>query len=247
MRMTGAILIGMTMAAAAPAPAGISAGQTPGAPNAQQPASSELQGTAWRLVKFQGGDDTTLTPADPSKYTIQFEPKGRLAARIDCNRGSGTWTSKGANQVAFGPMALTRATCPPGSLHDRIVKHWGSIRSYVIRNGHLFLSLRADGGTYEFEPMPKSAATKPGPPPPSSAARFRSGTTEISTRVNGDALSLTLEGKTYTLTHVRAASGAKYESTTPPAVTFWNKGESATLSVGTKEYPPCAKLPAGNK
>jgi para-nitrobenzyl esterase len=26
------------------------------------------------------------------------------------------------------------------------------VRSYVIRNGHLFLSLMADGGIYEFEP-----------------------------------------------------------------------------------------------
>lgn len=39
-----------------------------------------------------------------------------------------------------------------GSLHDQIVKQWGNIRSYVIKDGHLFLSLIADGGIYEFEP-----------------------------------------------------------------------------------------------
>jgi para-nitrobenzyl esterase len=27
------------------------------------------------------------------------------------------------------------------------------VRSYVIDNGHLFLSLMADGGIYEFEPI----------------------------------------------------------------------------------------------
>jgi para-nitrobenzyl esterase len=43
--------------------------------------------------------------------------------------------------------------CAPGSLHDRIIKHWPYVRSYVIRNGHLYLSLLADGGIYEFEPM----------------------------------------------------------------------------------------------
>ena len=116
---------------------------------------SELQGTAWRLVQFQGGDDTTLTPLDPSKYTIEFLAGGQLAARIDCNRGRGTWKSSGPNQVEFGPLALTRAMCPKGSLHDRIVKHWSSIRSYVFKDGHLFLSLMADGGSYEFEPLPK--------------------------------------------------------------------------------------------
>jgi para-nitrobenzyl esterase len=52
-------------------------------------------------------------------------------------------------------MALTRAMCPPGSLHDQIVKQWGNIRSFVIRDGRLFLSLMADGGIYEFEPVSK--------------------------------------------------------------------------------------------
>jgi heat shock protein HslJ len=119
-------------------------------------ATPGLEGTSWQLVKFQGGDDTTLTPDDRAKYTIEFGADGKLTARIDCNRGSGTWKSSGPNQLQFGPLALTRAMCPAGSLHDRIVKQWGYIRSYVIRDGHLFLALMADGGIYEFEPLPKS-------------------------------------------------------------------------------------------
>jgi para-nitrobenzyl esterase len=76
-----------------------------------------------------------------------------LSARIDCNRGRGTWKSSGASQLQLSPLALTRAMCPPGSLHDQIVKHWDFIRSYIIKNDHLFLSLMADGGIYEFEPI----------------------------------------------------------------------------------------------
>ena len=105
-------------------------------------------------MKFQGSDDTTLTPDDRAKYTIEFAAGGGLTARVDCNRGRGTWSSGGANQIAFSPMAVTRATCAPGSLHDQIVKQWGNIRSYVMRDGHLFLALMADGGIYEFEPVP---------------------------------------------------------------------------------------------
>jgi para-nitrobenzyl esterase len=45
--------------------------------------------------------------------------------------------------------------CPEGSMHDQIVKHLPNIKSYVVRNGHLFLALMADGGQYEFEPQPK--------------------------------------------------------------------------------------------
>ena len=55
--------------------------------------------------------------------------------------------------AAVRTLALTRAACPPGSLHDQIVKQWGNIRSYVLKDGHLFLSLMADGGIYEFEPI----------------------------------------------------------------------------------------------
>jgi para-nitrobenzyl esterase len=120
---------------------------------AQSIQSPELAGTSWQLVKFEGSDDKTLTPDDRSKYTIEFAAAGQLTARVDCNRGRGTWKSTGPKQIAFGPLALTRAMCPAGSLHDQIVKQWGNIRSYVIRDGHLFLALMADGGIYEFEPV----------------------------------------------------------------------------------------------
>jgi para-nitrobenzyl esterase len=73
--------------------------------------------------------------------------------RLDCNRGRGTWSSAGKNPLQFGPLALTRAMCPPGSLHDRIVKHWPFVRSYTMQDDRLFLSLMADGGTYELEPV----------------------------------------------------------------------------------------------
>jgi heat shock protein HslJ len=126
------------------------------------PNASALQGTTWQVVRFQGSDGTTLTPDDRSKYTIEFGAGGRLNARVDCNRGRGTWKSNGP-QLEFGPLALTRAQCPPGSLHDQIVKHWTYIRSYVMKQGHLFLALMADGGIYEFEPL---ASAKPQAPRP---------------------------------------------------------------------------------
>ncbi len=64
------------------------------------------------------------------------------------------WKSTGSSQLELGPLALTRAQCPVGSLHDHLVKQWGDIRSYVVRDGHLFLALMADAGIYELEPLP---------------------------------------------------------------------------------------------
>jgi heat shock protein HslJ len=116
-------------------------------------AASELGGTSWQLVKFQGGGDTTLVPDEPAKYTVEFQGDGSVNIRIDCNRGRGTWKSAGAGQVEFGPLALTRAMCPAEALSERLPKDWQNLRSYALKDGHLFLALMADGGIYEYEPM----------------------------------------------------------------------------------------------
>lgn len=117
-----------------------------------QSAASQLSSSSWRLVKFQSGGGKIITPDDSSKYTVTFNADNTVSVRIDCNRGHGAWRSTGANQIRFGPMALTRAFCPPGPLNDRIPRDWEDIRSYMLRDGHLFLWLMADAGHYEFEP-----------------------------------------------------------------------------------------------
>jgi heat shock protein HslJ len=122
-----------------------------------QTAADGLAGTSWRLVRFEGTDGKTIRPEDPSKYTIDFEKDGSVSARVDCNRGHGTWKSSGASQITFGTLALTRAMCPPGLINDRLPTDLPSVGSYSIRNGHLLLSLLADAGVYEFEPMAESA------------------------------------------------------------------------------------------
>jgi para-nitrobenzyl esterase len=116
-------------------------------------AASNLGGTFWQLVQFQSDDGTTLTPKDSTRYTIAFTAEGQMHVRVDCNRGRGTWTSTDPNQLVFGPIALTRAMCPPSTLYDRVVQDLPLVRSYVLQDGRLFLSLLSDGGIYEFEPM----------------------------------------------------------------------------------------------
>jgi len=113
-----------------------------------------LQGTRWQLVKFQSMDDTTLKPDDPTRYTIEFQKDGHVVAQIDCNRGIGMWTATSSSQIELSPLALTRAQCPEGSMHDQIARQWPNITSFVIRDGHLFLALKIDSGIYEFAPLP---------------------------------------------------------------------------------------------
>jgi len=126
----------------------------PAATGAQSLASTNLQGSSWRLVQIAMSDGVTRPAIERSRYTIGFGAEGVLNVRFDCNRGRGSWTSSGAGNLEFGPLALTRALCPMGSLHDELVRQWPHVRSYVIKDGRLFLSLMADGGTIEFEPAP---------------------------------------------------------------------------------------------
>ena len=49
-------------------------------------------------------------------------------ARLDCNRGRGTWKTGGTDRLELGPLAITRAMCPSGSLHDPMAAQWGPPR-----------------------------------------------------------------------------------------------------------------------
>ena len=57
-------------------------------------------------------------------------------------------------RLELGPMAMTRAMCAPGSLDHEISKRLFYVRSYVMKDGRLFLSMMADGGVFELEPLP---------------------------------------------------------------------------------------------
>ena len=116
-------------------------------------ASDGLGGTSWQFVQFRGGDGRVLLPDNKAQYTVAFMADGVVHVRFDCNRGRGGWKSSGPKQIEFGALALTRAMCGPESLHDHFVKQWPYVRSHSIKDGKLFLSLMADGGVYEFEPV----------------------------------------------------------------------------------------------
>lgn len=115
--------------------------------------TSELAETSWRLVKISSMDDTMAVPDDPSRYTLSFGADGSVSIRADCNRGSGSWSSEEPSQLNFGPLATTRAMCPPGSLSDKYVAQFEYVRSYVLADGHLFLATMADASIIEFEPV----------------------------------------------------------------------------------------------
>lgn len=122
--------------------------------------SDPLVGTEWRLVRFQSMDDATgtLSPDTGSEFTMRLNADGTVSMVLDCNRASGSWTSERAasgesGRFTFGPLAGTRARCAPPNLDERILRDANFVRSYLLKDGHLYLSLFADGGVYEWAPL----------------------------------------------------------------------------------------------
>lgn len=126
---------------------------TPEAPATASASTSELSDTAWKLVRISSMDDSVAEPAPAAEYSVAFNADGSASFQVDCNRGAGSWKSASPGQLAFGPLALTRAMCPPGSIHDQFVRELEYVRSYVIRDGHLHLATMADGSILEFQPV----------------------------------------------------------------------------------------------
>lgn len=131
-----------------------------GAPEAAVSSSdNSLAGTSWRLVDFQSMDDAigTVRPADSSLYTMRLNSDGSVNMRLNCNRARGTWSAKPSSSgtsggFKFGPLAMTRALCSPPSLDEKIAAQASFIRTYLLKDGRLHLSLMADGGIYTWEP-----------------------------------------------------------------------------------------------
>ena len=126
--------------------------------SAQAAPPSALAGTEWRLVEFQSMDDRqgTKRPSEGTLYTMRLHGDGTVAMQLNCNRATGKWSatpgSDGTSgRFEFGPLAATRALCPPPSMDESIVAQSKYVRGYLLKDGRLHLSLLADGGIYVWE------------------------------------------------------------------------------------------------
>jgi heat shock protein HslJ len=140
---------------------------------AQSKPVASMAGTQWRLIEFQSMDDATgaQRPSDHTLYTMWLHGDGSVTMQLNCNRATGTWSAEPGNDVssgrfAFGPLAATRALCPPPSMDESIVAQSQFIRSYLLKDDRLYLSLMADGGIYVWAPETErsSAAVIPAAP-----------------------------------------------------------------------------------
>ena len=127
--------------------------------------AAPLAGTQWRLVEFQSMDDRqgTTRPGAGTRYTMRLHGDGTVTMQLNCNRATGRWTARPGSdaqggQFEFGPLAATRARCPPPSMDQSIVAQSAYMRGYLLKDGRLHLSLMADGGIYVWARDGEAAA-----------------------------------------------------------------------------------------
>lgn len=116
-------------------------------------AQHELEGTSWQAVKFVGGDGSVTVHNGGTQFTVSFGAGGKFSTEISCNIGGGSWSSSGPNMIKFVNVVSTLMGCHKYSKIERVGGGWTNVTKYVIKDGHLFLMLPANVGTYEMEPL----------------------------------------------------------------------------------------------
>ena len=64
---------------------------------------------------------------------VLLDADGNASLRLNCNRARGTWSAQAAGDgqsgaFTFGPLAMTRALCPPPSMDEDIARQLASAR-----------------------------------------------------------------------------------------------------------------------
>jgi heat shock protein HslJ len=122
------------------------------APPTMNSATNEVVGPVWQWQRTQRAGEPTAMPDAPERYTLAFQPGGRVNVRADCNRGSGSYEVNGV-EMKLGPIALTKMACPPESKDGVFLRALAQVKTYALDPEGLVLALR-DGGTMRFRPAP---------------------------------------------------------------------------------------------
>jgi heat shock protein HslJ len=115
---------------------------------------NDIVGPVWHWVGTRYPDDTSQRPAaNTSGYTLQLGQDGTIHVRGDCNVSGGSFTLKNPD-LAITITHSTRAACPEGSLEDMFIRDLNRTGRLLLKNGRLFLGLKLDSGTMEFQKGP---------------------------------------------------------------------------------------------
>lgn len=170
-----------------------------------------------------------MQPAEPESYTLQFDD-GRAAIRADCNRANGAVTLDG-DKARFGPMAMTRRACLPGSLGEKYAAQFQSARRLSVADGVLRIELEDSEDVMFFTADPKARL-----------ALYRCrGQKMLNVLFAGDTAQVWYDGAHYALARERSASGARYAG---GGAMFDTQGVMGSLRKGDRVLAQNCQLPS---
>ncbi len=98
-----------------------------------------LRDTQWILEYIEYGSGTRLAPAEDEEYRLIFGSDDRLSGTVYCNAISAAYSAAGG-ELFVGPIAITRALCPPSAVEPVFLAGLNNMTAYTIRQDHLIIT-----------------------------------------------------------------------------------------------------------
>jgi heat shock protein HslJ len=104
----------------------------------------------WQLMRIAPPTGSARIPDDPSKYTLQFLPDGKVNVRADCNSGQGRYATDGV-KLTIEEVTLTLIGCEPNSLGNEFASILAFVNSFAVIFDELVVTA-TDGTTLHLVP-----------------------------------------------------------------------------------------------
>jgi heat shock protein HslJ len=115
--------------------------------------TSNLTGVVWEWQGSSYSDDSSATPDDPSRYTIEFLDDGTASIKADCNQVQAQYTADGTS-ISITPGASTKVACPEDTLDFEFLLDLEGAATYAVDESSLRIDIKFDSGSMQFAPAP---------------------------------------------------------------------------------------------
>ena len=112
-----------------------------------------LVNTQWQFKEIAYAEGKSLTPQPGEKLTLEFDANGKVTGAAGVNRFTGSYKAGADGSLAFGPLAMTRAANPLGSVADAYAKELAQAIRFLYDGETLILQLPGDTGLMKFRRM----------------------------------------------------------------------------------------------
>lgn len=101
----------------------------------------------WELreIRTSSSRPVILTDEQSRNHTLKFGRDNALVLKLDCNNGTADWTAgdaiEGKGILTIGPVAATRALCPPPSYGEQLAADLPQASAFMLSDEGRKLSI----------------------------------------------------------------------------------------------------------